>query len=620
MAVPNSDISYSHFKDDNACICVRKKTNNILESNRIEASNILHSLSKLANDTPIESWRIRTTSPTSELEEIDNKVIPRYTKEEIERANIIRDGYLSEADLTTLRFRPARSRALKKRDMFAGLIKMLISNPSIMTNLHQKMGEQSYADPLLQIIPTPKVIGTKQTFADNLNEIFPRFRIQKKGNIIEVKDKHKKLPNWETLDKSTTDLQAAEGIRQARRSNVNMKIFKEKVVPSMLSNMIVPRSDLAKTKIAMDADTITQATFYGTYLTIKTFIPTILSKTTRVYQIAALPHDHNKKTGKYLTKNIEKNIIMTPGSPNKPFNITSRCQQEVMKDSGTLKHCQNKEVTYQEMTKIMSIGSDWSLYLIKNIGEMTISCPRSKLLWFNLEKSINVFIINARCFTKGPGDLQITPDNDNEEPTEDDISAICLMSYNISEEWIPSLWERWITQIVTISILALITCILLACIGFLCWKKPWYCRVITKQPDKKQELTQMLRKRLMAIEHQERLNSRDSGIDKEHFEAVHFPMNKLPQENGEYLSYMRDYDQDLQEYNGGREDQIEQWYSTIKRKPKDQKKKTVPEMTETTSDENKEYKEDSGDEDKSRNNAVHWRFDSNPLVARSNKK
>ena len=86
----------------------------------------------------------------------------------------------------------------------------------------------------------------------------------------------------------------------------------------------------------------------------------------------------------------------------------------------------------------------------------------------------------------------------------------------------------------------------------------------------------MLKKRLMAIEHQERLNSRDSGIDKEHFEAVHFPMNKLPQENGEYLSYMRDYDQDLQEYNGGREDQIEQWYSTIKRKPKDQKKKNSP--------------------------------------------
>ena len=613
VSVPNSDISYSHFKDDNICICVRPKTNNILENNRIEASNIQHSLSKLANNTPIETWRIRTNSPTSDLEEVDNMIKPRYIKEDKEQATIIKEGYLSESDLTTLRFRSPRSRALKKRDIFSGLLKILVSNPTLMTNLHKKVQEQLHANPQLQTIPTARVIGAEQTFADNLNVIFPRFKIQRKGNIIEVKDKHKKLPNWNTLDKSTTDLQAAEGIRQARRSNVNMKILKEKVVPSMLSNMVIPRSDLAKTKVAMDADTITQATYYGTYISIKTFIPTILSKTTRVYQIASLPHDHNKKTGKYITKHLNERIVMTPGSSDKPHNISSRCQQELIKNSGTLKHCQNKETTYQEINKLMSIGSEWSIYLIKNIGEMTISCPRSKLLWFNLDKNINIFIINNRCFTQGPGNLQITPDNEN--PTQDDISAICLMSYNL-EDWIPGTWERWITQIVTVSVLALITCILVGCIGFLCWKKPWYCRVLTKQPDKKEQLSTMLKKRLTAIENKEKITSKDSGLE-DHFEEVHIPMNRVPREleDGEYLSYQRDYDKDLIDYNDGRADQIEHWYSTIKRKPKKVADKA---MNMNTTDQNMEPEGEGVDEDK-RNTAVHWRFDSNPLVARSNK-
>ena len=621
VSVPNSDISYSHYQDDNTCICVRLKSNHIHETNKIEASNILHSLSKLANDTPIETWRIKTTSPTSDLEEVNNKIIPRYTREDREKANMIKQGYLSEADLTTLRLRAPRSRALKKRDIFSGLLKILMSNPSLLTNLHQKVQDQSYKEPHSQTIPTQRVIGSDQTFTDNINGIFPRFKIQKKGNIITVSDKHKNQPDWKELDKSTTDLQAAEGIRQARRSNVNLKVLKERMIPNMLSNMVIPRSDLAKTEVAMNAETITQATYYGTYITIKTFVPIILPKTTRIYKVAALPYDHDSVTGKYITKDLEERIVMTPGSNDKPFNITSRCQQEVMKDTGRLQHCQNKEVSYEEISKLMTIKGDWSLYLIKDIGEITISCPRSKLLWFNLLKHINIFIIKNTCLLKGPGELHIPPSIEEAShiDSKDDISVICLLSYNLHQDWIPSTFNRWITQIVTVSVMAVISCTLIVCIVFLCWKKPWYCRVITRQPDKQQKLAQVLRKKLETVENKIKNNSRDSGLEQEHFEEMHFPMNRISQEDGELLSFRRDYDRDLMNYNGSRQDQVEQWYATVKRKPKDLKKSPTSEPVETVFDPKTDYETDDETDNKARNSAVHWKFDNKPLVARSNK-
>ena len=619
--VPNNDMSYSHYHDDNTCICVRLKSNHIHEANQIEATKILHSLSKLANDTPVESWRIKTLSPISDLEEVNNQIIPRYIKEDKEKANLIKSGYLSETDLTTLRLKSPRSRALKKRDIFSGLLKILISNPSIMTSLHQKVQDQSYKIPHSQTIPTQRIIGSDQTFADNLNESFPRFKIQKKGSIIKVSDKHRNQPNWEELDKSTTDLQAAEGIRQARRSNVNLKILKERVIPNMLSNMVIPRSDLAKTTVAMDADTITQASFHGTYVSIRTFIPIILPKTTRVYTVAALPYDHNEDTGTYTTKKLETQIVMTPGSADKPFNVTSRCQQEVMKDAGTLQHCQNEEVSYKEISKLMSIGTDWSIYLIKDIGEITISCPRSKLLWFDLLKHINIFIIKNTCLLKGPGELQIPPSIEEASQVDntDDTNTICLMSYNLNRSWIPTPTNRWIAQIVTVSVMAVTTCTLIICIIFLCLKKPWYCRVITHKPDKQQQLAKILQKKLKTVENKHKNNSRDSGLEQEHFEELHFPMNRISQEDGELLSFRRDYDQDFRDFQDGRQDQIEQWYATIKRNPKDIKKSPNIDSVKKTSDPKTDHETDSEPDEKGRNSAVHWRFDNNPLVARSNK-
>ena len=622
VSVPNKDISYSHYQDDNTCICVRLKSNHIHETNKIEASNILHSLSRLVNDPPIETWRIKTTSPTSELEEVNDKIIPRYTRENKDKANMIQQGYLSETDLTTLRLKPIRSRALKKRDIFSGLLKVLMSNPSLLTNLHQHMTDHSYRDPNSQTMSTKRVIGSDQTFADNLNGIFPRFKIQKKGNIIKVSDKHKNQPNWEDLDKSTTDLQAAEGIRQARRSNVNLKVFKERVIPNILSNMVIPKSSLGKAEIVMDADTITQATYYGTYVSIRTLIPIILPKTTRIYKIAAMPHDHDPVTGKYITKDLPDEIVMIPGSTNKPFNVTSRCQQEVMKDAGTLQHCQNKEISYDEMHKLMTIGNDWSIYLIKDIGEITISCPRSKLLWFNLLKHINVFIMKNTCLLQGPGELQIPPSTENTSTLDsnDDSDTICLLSYNLHKDWIPATSHRWIIQIVTASVMAVTICVLIICIVFLCWKKPWYCRVNLQQPTKTHQLAQVLRKQLETVENKNKNNSRDSGLEQEHFEEMHFPMNRISREDGELLSFRRDYDQDLMDYNGGRQDQVEQWYATIKRKPKESKLPANPENMETDFDPQTDYEADCETNDTRKSSEVHWKFDNKPLVARSHKK
>ena len=228
-------------------------------------------------------------------------------------------------------------------------------------------------------------------------------------------------------------------------------------------------------------------------------------------------------------------MVMTPGSADKPFNVTSRCQQEVMKDAGTLQHCQNEEVSYKEISKLMSIGTDWSIYLIKDIGEITISCPRSKLLWFDLLKHINIFIIKNTCLLKGPGELQIPPSIEEASQVDNDTNTICLMSYNLNRSWIPTPTNRWIAQIVTVSVMAVTTCTLIICIIFICLKKPWYCRVITHKPNKQQQLAKILQKKLKTVENKHKNNSRDSGLEQEHFEELHFPMNRISQEDGELL-------------------------------------------------------------------------------------
>ena len=74
------------------------------------------------------------------------------------------------------------------------------------------------------------------------------------------------------------------------------------------------------------------------------------------------------------------------------------------------------------------------------------------------------------------------------------------------------------------------------------------------------------------------------------------------------------------DYNGGRQDQVEQWYATIKRKPKESKLPANPENMETDFDPQTDYEADCETNDKAKSSEVHWKFDNKPLVARSHKK
>lgn len=633
---PNSDELVSNEQDNNICVCQRDQTKDTMKSNQMEAEKLQTRIKSLFPGEIIEEWRYKTLTQNTILEDIDNTLRPRYTKIDKKKIKKLEKRYLSKSDLTNLKIETTKGRDLKAKDIGKYLAtkgtKLVASNPTVLLDFHKNWIKKATPETNIDLVQTREIIGNDEQFAEIMNTNFPHFSVEKNVNMIKI---HPLIRSneWPKLGKIITDKQAAQGLMKARGTDNSVRILRQQFLPNALRNVKIKSTQLIGTTIDWDEMSLIQGTIHPSFVEIRILVPVILKESTRIHHVASLPHAHNIETGEYLSKRLPNSLIMTPGTDL--FNTTSKCHKDIVKGVGNLEACPNEEVVIEDINKIMTIGT-YNIYLFKNIGELQVSCPNTKLVWFSLIKSINLVFLHSSCYATTAFDLQIQPTTLENNPR--DINAIHLMAYDLVQpNWIPKTEGRWIASIVLLIVTGLVLTILCSAISWLLYKKPWYCRVVaattaattSKKETKKKEgtevITSILKEKLETLA---KHNSRTQ-------------INEEFKENSTYCPYGRDYEQDLLEYMTGSQEKVEDFYATIKKKPhqkisrshsldnelSDPKNSNIArsKSTNNTIDEQNfntvyvdiqhphQYESQHSPE-------VHWKFDGNPLNSNIQKK
>ena len=162
--VPNSDEGSNHRLDDNECICQRNKLGDTYESNKQEAIKLHNNLKSMFPDEIIEDWRYKTLTSTSVLENVDDKMMPRFSKIDEEKVNELKGKYITEANLTNLKVNSRSGRTLKGKDigkvLMKSLIRTVLSNPQKLSDLHKAVMYEVSNKNHINIVNTDKLIGS----------------------------------------------------------------------------------------------------------------------------------------------------------------------------------------------------------------------------------------------------------------------------------------------------------------------------------------------------------------------------------------------------------------------------------------------------------------------------
>ena len=440
VMVPSHDLSMNAILDDHKCICVRPKRDYYYKSNHLDAEQINQQLAQLLENITIEDWRYSTSSSSTSI--LDN-LKPRYVKYSTDLVRSFENAYITNTDLTTLKISNEHTMTLKAGDVLTGIAKVALANPALMTDLHSKMKSMLTPHDGLKTIPTDSVIGNDEAFTTRMNKMNRDFNINRTDNIIHVTPKNNHPINWNHLNRSISQNAAQEGIREARKQVINLNHFKTNVLPVIMQQILIPRIDLIDADVAFEVDTLVSKRQYGSYIELQIYVPVLLKQNTRIHSIAPLPFKYLEIPNEYIIKQLPKHLSLTPGKPTSQ-PIDTPCAMSLIHMKDHVNQCQNERITYSEINELLTIG-DLTIYLIKQIGMVSIACPKTKLRWFSFDNQINVMALHSSCFLESRGghyNLQITP-NTTTAPTG--ISSMIIMVYNIHRisDWTPSKVTNW---------------------------------------------------------------------------------------------------------------------------------------------------------------------------------
>jgi len=247
-----------------------------------------------------------------------------------------------------------------------------------------------------------------------------------------------------------------------------------------------------------------------------------------------------------------------------------------------------------------------------------LNCPDTALRFSTFNHEINIFLIHSSCFLNSEH-AKINPSTIS---LPSDIGLSKLLAYNLTHpinDWIPKSEDRFYLQIATCSGLAILSILFLSSILYLIAKKPWICRLTNTNST------------TSALTNVKTMTKNQSSIRKSKKETTPTLSELPPPLESPYISYERDYEQDLKALSTGNLDQsdaIQDFYASkysmenseiIKDTNKDTyatinirkfNKPTLTPITVTSSDNHL----DSG------SRTVSWKFDQKPLSTFEQKK
>ena len=485
IIVPYHQQSSNSKLDDATCVCKREKQPHYYEKNKLEAEDLDMELTKMIEDISIEDWRFKTQgTSTSTLDDIgtpQGKLQPRYVTYSATAVNTIKNDYVTNQNLTTLKLNSAKVMTLKPKDVigsiFTGIAKTAISNPELLTNLHQTIKGYATKNQKATLVPTKDIMGSDDAFASKLNGLTTGYKISRNDSVISVSNTDNQEPDWNALSLSKKGSDAEKGIQEAKKNVLTITNFQQKVFPMILNKILIPRHYLEDVELVLNMDSIIVYNKYGSYVEIKIYIPIKLQDTTTLYSIAPLPFKYDVKTDTHIVKQLPSSLSIHLGkSSYQPQAPQTPCGLDLIKSSKSTKQCKNTAVQYQPVNHLLTIKG-YGIYLVKDVGTLSVSCPQSRLQWYDLHKQINVIIIHQSCVMESRGgdyNLVIKP-NTTQPPLG--MTTTLLLSYNIFQDWIPTKDTRWVLQLTTIIITGLFILFCLSCVLIIAKQKPWVCKV-----------------------------------------------------------------------------------------------------------------------------------------------
>ena len=482
------DMSSDHHLDDSLCICAKDYSWwNTFEKNSLEAEALAMDLSPISESLGIEPWRFKTSGKgIITLDTISPKqgdLIPRYIKFSKNTAQNFDEKYITANDLSELILDDHFSKSLRTKDMFLSMIKKVgktaISNPGLIKDFHKTMKQLiTNSSSTTTLTPTKSIIGSDQSFQNRLNNKFRDYSFKKHNNVIKVEAHNGcKNCNWTALETSRKGREAAIGLAQARRNIAITKNFKKEIIPTILSDMLISREDLEDSEVVMDQEAITIIYWHKSYIEVRTFIPIKKKTTRRILNIAPLPFKFNKEQNSYIIKQLPRFLTLTAKDEATSVGPQTPCALELIKPARSTSHCPNTSTKFGHINLLLNT-EELRIYLIKDIGTISITCPQTTTHWYELTHQCNIFLLSASCSLDTRGtkyNLAIKPLTTS-PPTS--ISAVLLLSYNIYDDWVPSTLNRWVIQIITISGVSILLMATLIMGIFICKHKPFYGEIV----------------------------------------------------------------------------------------------------------------------------------------------
>ena len=586
IIVAETEHAIDHHWDDQRCVCARNLSQKIIMTHKLESKRINQQLGEMIQQDIIEDWRYKTVSPKTFLGQVNGTVAPRYVSIDQEKLAQMKKKYLIASDLTDITMEEEQPKQLKLKDfqntLLQGMLKTLITNPSLIKQLHEKAEALARNQPNTELVDTVMLMGASEKLAEEMNKRHPDFYFATQGNKISVVPAKMIKFQWEGLTNNFTDEVAVEGLRYATDTVLNERHFRQEVLPTLIRKIHLPAEQNGD-NIDFQRKTIMKIEFHPSFIELKSYVPIYLNKETRMYTLISLPHNFDKKSGKYIAKGVPEKVLENPEA-HKVLNLTSKCKLEIYKNDGRLDDCQNVEITYEDINQLLTVN-EFSFYLITKVGETSISCPGLTMQWFTFSSEVNIVMIHRSCFLQtSKYNLQIVPSITTYSQGN---PILFLLAYDFPTQWMPHLQTRFVVQIITATVVAILLVLMITAIVIVIRKKPWVCKIpqVWLNRDNRRNLA-------LGITH--------------HREVAPSPSHSSIPEDTQHDEECRNYTKDFEDYASGddtKQTAVECHYATINKKR------------------NKPFKQNLGNQLMAKPApGVHWKFDGNPLASMVMKK
>ena len=452
----------AHYKTDDAlCICVRDRKNDKIAENKVRSMDLISQMGSVTNNSAIEDWRYRINSDSSVLEDL-GELRPRFVNVNETEVNRWKQSFITTDDLTTLEIEQNFPKTLTAKEagksFMAGVVKTVLSNPKWINKAHEKVTSIMKRKKNTKTLPTRQVIGENEHIPQGLYRQFPNFKIEKLKDTFTVCP-DTEFREWILLSKDINENTAGTGLTQVKLANMNLLKLQEYVIPAIMANNKIS-ANLIDYEIVYDEKTIVSVIFHGTFAELRSYIPIVMKKATTLNHYRALPFKYLEETDEFLMKDIPQQIMTHPGEIK---GNNTLCTMKLLQHHYNLDACSNKAQGLSNINLILQVDNT-RLYIIKQTGTVSASCPNNKMKFFDMRENINLFMIHTSCMVEikdKHNTIRLPPFTTSEVSG---IDILHLLSYSLKGKgnWFPHISINWILLIITMSMMG---CILVAIIG-----------------------------------------------------------------------------------------------------------------------------------------------------------